>query len=181
MFFQFEKLSFLFEKKSSRRETKYFNWNTRFFNRNTKFFDRNTCFFDRNTRFLKHVWQMNSIRNGCQNHVINFFFNFKFCEAICLTTNTNKTRGSILLWPKSFNSLSPNAPFPYLMKTENRKVFWCFQGDEKMSIENKSAKLYTLLQNEGNAFAQVNKYCLVLYLMLLSKKQISSIPSSQSF
>ena len=29
-----------------------------------------------------------------------------------------------------------NAPFLYLLKTENRKVFWCFQGVEKGCIGN---------------------------------------------
>ena len=36
-----------------------------------------------------------------------------------------------------FNPFFPNAPFLYPLKTsENRKVFWCFQGVEKECIEN---------------------------------------------
>ena len=37
-----------------------------------------------------------------------------------------------------FHPLVPNAPFLYPLKTsENRKVFWCFQGVEKGYIGNK--------------------------------------------
>ena len=34
------------------------------------------------------------------------------------------------------NPFVHNAPFLYLLKTENRKVFWCFQGVEKGCIGN---------------------------------------------
>ena len=36
----------------------------------------------------------------------------------------------------------PNAPFLYPMKTENRKVFSCFQGVEKGFTGNKLFKLF---------------------------------------
>ena len=35
-----------------------------------------------------------------------------------------------------FNPFVPNAPFLYPLKTENRKIFWCFQGVEKGCIGN---------------------------------------------
>ena len=39
------------------------------------------------------------------------------------------------------NPFVPNAPFLYPLKTsENRKVFWCFQGVEKGCIENEWVK-----------------------------------------
>ena len=41
-----------------------------------------------------------------------------------------------------FNPFAPNAPFLYSLKTsENRKVFWCFQGIEKWCIGNKYVNL----------------------------------------
>ena len=41
----------------------------------------------------------------------------------------------------SINSFIPNGPFLYPLKTsENRKVFWCFQGVEKGCIRNKYIK-----------------------------------------
>ena len=43
------------------------------------------------------------------------------------------------------NSFVPNPPFLYPLKTsENRKVFWCFQGVEKGCIENKWVKRLAL-------------------------------------
>ena len=36
----------------------------------------------------------------------------------------------------AFNTLVPNAPFLYPLKTENRTVFWCFQEVEKACIGN---------------------------------------------
>ena len=41
----------------------------------------------------------------------------------------------------SLDPFVPNAPFLYPLKTsENRKVFWCFQGVEKVCIGNKWVK-----------------------------------------
>ena len=41
----------------------------------------------------------------------------------------------------SLNPFVPNAPFFYPLKTsENRKVFWCFQGGEKGCLGNKWVK-----------------------------------------
>ena len=41
----------------------------------------------------------------------------------------------------SLNPFDPNAPFLYPLKTsENRKVFWCFQGVEKRCIGNEWVK-----------------------------------------
>ena len=41
------------------------------------------------------------------------------------------------------NPFIPNAPFLYPLKTsENRKVFWCFQGVEKGYIRNKWVKFW---------------------------------------
>ena len=42
---------------------------------------------------------------------------------------------------KNINPFVPNALFLYPLKTsENRKVFWCFQGVEKGCIGNKWVK-----------------------------------------
>ena len=39
------------------------------------------------------------------------------------------------------NRFVPNAPFHYPLKTsENRNVFWCFQGEEKGCIRNNGSK-----------------------------------------
>ena len=44
-------------------------------------------------------------------------------------------------WQKYINPVVPNAPFLYPLKaSENRKVFWCFQGVEKGWIGNKRVK-----------------------------------------
>ena len=51
---------------------------------------------------------------------------------------------SMSLWLSSFffNPFVPKVPFLYPLKTsENRKVFWCFQGVEKGCIGNKRVKL----------------------------------------
>ena len=46
----------------------------------------------------------------------------------------------------NFNSFVPNVPFLYPLKTsENRKVFWCFQGVEKVYIGNKWVKTIYLI------------------------------------
>ena len=43
--------------------------------------------------------------------------------------------------PLNFNPFVPNAPFLYPLKSsENRKVFWCFQGVEKGCIRNEWVK-----------------------------------------
>ena len=40
------------------------------------------------------------------------------------------------------NPFVPNALFLYPLKTENFKIFWCFQGVEKACIGNKWVKTY---------------------------------------
>ena len=40
-----------------------------------------------------------------------------------------------------FNPFVPNAPFLYLLKiSENRAIFWCFQGVEKGCVGNECIK-----------------------------------------
>ena len=49
------------------------------------------------------------------------------------------------------NPFSPNAPFLYPLKTsENRKVFWCFQGVDKGCIGNECIKQTTHAKENGN-------------------------------
>ena len=46
-----------------------------------------------------------------------------------------------------FNPFAPNAPFLYPLKTsENRKVFWCFQGVEKGCIWDEWANKYNAIK-----------------------------------
>ena len=56
-----------------------------------------------------------------------------------------------------------NASFLYLLNTENRKVFWCFQDVEKGCIGNKWVKKYPILQwkFQGQKFCHVyeNRLC----------------------
>ena len=62
-------------------------------------------------------------------------------------------------------NILPNAPFLYHLKTsENRKVFWCFQGVEKGCIGNEwvNRKLYYLCciwTGKFLAIPSINEHC----------------------
>ena len=66
------------------------------------------------------------------------------------------------------NPYVPNAPFLYPLKTENRKVFWCFQGVEKECIGNKWVKSHseevhkTLLESTRQTCQIKLLYCYII-------------------
>ena len=71
------------------------------------------------------------------------------------------------------NPFVPNAPFPYPLKTENRKIFSCFQGVEKGSIGNKWVK-YILRGHWKECFIWIStkNFCLTRYwLSILRYKE----------
>ena len=68
-----------------------------------------------------------------------------------------------------FNLFVPNAPFLYPLKTsENSKIFWCFQGEEKGWIGNKWVNTYIIIQNQ-NAACKSHIYKWVVYTWTFRK------------
>ena len=56
-------------------------------------------------------------------------------------TNDLFSRNTLTIQYPKINPFVPHAPFLYPLKiSENRKVFWCFQGVEKGCIGNERVK-----------------------------------------
>ena len=66
-----------------------------------------------------------------------------------------------ITFQRSLNPFVPNAPFLYpLKKSENRMIFWCFQGAEEGCIKNKRVNLFQAdLPLYSNAFYFFLQYC----------------------
>ena len=92
------------------------------------------------------------------------------------------------LW--SINPFVPNALFLYPLKTsENRQVFWCFQGLEKGCIGNDWVKESTNIEN-GDNFNELKvikktlvniiiRNWITAYLLILSKALVKMFPWEQ--
>ena len=84
---------------------------------------------------------------ACNSVFIWIIFTFRVRSLILILENFNVNID------KNFNSFVPNAPFLYplvtsknLVKSKNRKAFWCFQGVEKGCIGNKWVNMEVLWQ-----------------------------------
>ena len=69
------------------------------------------------------------------------------------------------------NPFAPNAPFLYPLKTENRKVFWCFQGVEKECIWNSWVQRW--IQNPAK-YLEWRGHPLTTYAKFSEKTDISN-------
>ena len=103
---------------------------------------KNFAIFTRNRLYLNHflitlqTWRPATILKKTPTQL----FSCKYFEILRATIFIEHFRWLILLLINPFVS---NALFLYLLKTsENRKVFWCFQGAEKGCIGNKWVNLF---------------------------------------
>ena len=68
------------------------------------------------------------------------------------------------------NTVVPNVPFLYAMKiSENRKVFWCFEGVEKGYIGNEWVKNYrgVIVDPGSYVFADIKEVAWLIYLKFM--------------
>ena len=89
-------------------------------------------------------FSMALLRKVAYKKDVHLFFCFRKWLERNKGLKINLTDGNLI---RVFNPFVPNAPFLYPLKTsENRDVFWCFQGVEKVCTGNEWAKEYLIFQ-----------------------------------
>ena len=88
-----------------------------------------------------------------------------------------------ITFQRSLNPFVPNAPFLYpLKKSENRMIFWCFQGAEEGCIKNKRVNLFQAdLPLYSNTFFFFFNIAVLKYLLQITGKHWNTLCEKCSY